>query len=437
MSFDISRLQTQLNNTGLQNKNTPLYQFLNQLLNNLKNIDSTVNNVVNNPAAPITNLTQILQSIALGDDNSNNDNNDLFVPGSQSGSAQNISILFSGEVPTGLINSSNKLFTTAHTYLTGFLAPYLNGVRQLITEDYTETSPTTFTFVNAPITGDIVLVDYVQVAGISGTAGSQGIQGIQGLSGNTIFGEDGIDGQDGFSIPGSGGSGGGITVVTTTIASRPSPSSAGNLFLPSDGFNLERDSGSIWKPWGPIFPMTEPISGDFTWINQSTATLDVTNGGVYLEDLTGGSFGLKIRKKAAPATPYTIIAIYVPYILATSNSGINVGWRESSSGKLIEFDYRFLSGFPGINLAVNKQTSPTVFSAQYTSVQILGNVSPVFLKLQDTGVNRICSYSTDGQHWQVIHTVGRTDFLTADEIFFGLSVNTVAVAGTLLSWAES
>jgi len=208
MSFDISRLQAQLNNTGLQNKNTPLYQFLNQLLSNLKNIDNNVTNVVNNPTTPITTINQILQSIALGDDNSNNDNNDLFVPGSQSGSAQNISILFSGEVPTGLINSSNKLFTTAHTYLTGFLAPYLNGVRQLITEDYTETSPTTFTFVNAPITGDIVLVDYVQVAGISGTAGSQGIQGIQGLSGNTIFGEDGLDGQDGFSIPGSSSSGG-------------------------------------------------------------------------------------------------------------------------------------------------------------------------------------------------------------------------------------
>jgi len=95
MSFDISRLQAQLNNTGLQNKNTPLYQFLNQLLNNLKNIDTSITNVVNNPTAPITNLTQILQSIALGDDNSNNDNNDLFVPGSQSGSAQNISILFS------------------------------------------------------------------------------------------------------------------------------------------------------------------------------------------------------------------------------------------------------------------------------------------------------------------------------------------------------
>jgi len=218
MSFDISRLQTQLNNTGLQNKNTPLYQFLNQLLNNLKNIDNNVTNVINNPTASITNLTQILQSIALGDDNSgDNNDNDLFVPGSQSGSAQNISILFSGEVPTGLINSSNKLFTTVHTYLTGFLAPYLNGVRQLITEDYTETSPTTFTFVNAPITGDIVLVDYVQVAGVSGVGGATGAAGADGTNGATgaqgpvgltILVEDGLDGQDGFSIPGSGNSGG-------------------------------------------------------------------------------------------------------------------------------------------------------------------------------------------------------------------------------------
>jgi hypothetical protein len=44
--------------------------------------------------------------------------------------------------------------------------------------------------------------------------------------------------------------------------------------------------------------------------------------------------------------------------------------------------------------------------------------------------------SADGQHFMAIHTVGRTDFLTADEV--GIVVNsqnaTFAAAGTLLSW---
>ena len=235
----------------------------------------------------------------------------------------------------------------------------------------------------------------------------------------------------------SDGGGSGDSTLTAAYASRPAPSNDGNLFLPSDGFNIERDTGAAWNPWGPIFPLTGIVSADFAWINQSTATLTSAKGAEFIEDLTAGALGLKIRKKAAPATPYVITVVIIPYILATSNSGICIGWRNAASGNLIELDYRFLSGSPGINLAVNKLTSPTVFSAQYTTVQILGNVSPVFLRIADNGVNRISSYSTDGQNWRVIHTVGRTDFLTADEVFFGLSVNTVAVAGTFISWKEA
>ena len=33
----------------------------------------------------------------------------------------------------------------------------------------------------------------------------------------------------------------------------------GNLFLPNNGPYIERDNGTIWQPWGPIFPMTPPV----------------------------------------------------------------------------------------------------------------------------------------------------------------------------------
>lgn len=227
--FDISRLQTQLNNTGLQNKDTPLYQFLNQLIGSLRSINTDVSIIASGGggSSSITNLTQILQTIALGDDYISEDS--IIPNNTQQSSAQNVSILFSGEVPTGLINSSNKLFTTAHTYLAGFLAVYLNGDRQIITQDYTETSPTTFTFVNAPTTGDIVLVDYVQVAGVSGTIGATGAAGVagsQGIPGNTIFGEDGIDGNDGFPGPAGSGSSGGSSGALVLLEQHTASSSA-------------------------------------------------------------------------------------------------------------------------------------------------------------------------------------------------------------------
>ena len=71
------------------------------------------------------------------------------------------------EVPAGTIDGSNAIFTTAGAYLTGKLRVYLNGVRQLITDEWSETSPAagTFTFVDAPKSSqgnpDVITVDYL------------------------------------------------------------------------------------------------------------------------------------------------------------------------------------------------------------------------------------------------------------------------------------
>lgn len=71
-----------------------------------------------------------------------------------------------GEVPSGAVNGSNTVYTTAAAYTA--LAVYLNGVRQTKTVDYTETTGTTFTFTVAPLTGDLLLVDYGNAAVGSG-----------------------------------------------------------------------------------------------------------------------------------------------------------------------------------------------------------------------------------------------------------------------------
>jgi hypothetical protein len=68
-----------------------------------------------------------------------------------------------GETPTGSINGTNKNFTTAFSYAAGQLAVYLNGVRQRRPNDYTETSSSAFQLINAPLTGDILSVDYMKL----------------------------------------------------------------------------------------------------------------------------------------------------------------------------------------------------------------------------------------------------------------------------------
>jgi len=61
-----------------------------------------------------------------------------------------------------------------------------------------------------------------------------------------------------------------------------------------------------------------------------------------------------------------------------------------------------------------------------------------FFRIEDDNTNRISSFSFDGQNFLVAHSVGRTDYITADEI--GIAINTAATAvsnATFLSWVEA
>lgn len=73
-----------------------------------------------------------------------------------------VGLFMIGEVPSGAVNGTNAAFTVASAPKTGSLAVYLNGMRlqQGGTNDYTWTSGVTFTMLQVPQTGDILLVDY-------------------------------------------------------------------------------------------------------------------------------------------------------------------------------------------------------------------------------------------------------------------------------------
>jgi hypothetical protein len=66
------------------------------------------------------------------------------------------------ETPSGTINGSNVAFTLAGTPVSGTEAVYQNGVRLRpgAGNDYT-ISGGTITFVTAPLSGDVILVDYL------------------------------------------------------------------------------------------------------------------------------------------------------------------------------------------------------------------------------------------------------------------------------------
>ncbi len=229
-------------------------------------------------------------------------------------------------------------------------------------------------------------------------------------------------------------------ITTAAYGSRQAAAKAGRLFLPNDGFYIERDTGSAWASWGPIHPFTAPVSGDFAWINQGGASVKTTEGGIYIEASAGAGQNLRIRKKAAPGVPYVITAYVSPLSLSLNNT-MGITFRQSSDGKLHALLLAGRSG-DGVSLYSYKYTNPTTLSASYALFDLgdfLPEGAPHFLRIADDNTNRICSISHDGQNFKDFHTVGRTDFLTADEVgFFVNSVDGTYSAGmTLLHWEET
>lgn len=66
------------------------------------------------------------------------------------------------EVPTGVIDGSNTIFTSSQDYMPGTLQVFLNGLFQAEGGDFTETDPAsgTFTFVEPPWVGDSIQIVY-------------------------------------------------------------------------------------------------------------------------------------------------------------------------------------------------------------------------------------------------------------------------------------
>lgn len=65
-----------------------------------------------------------------------------------------------GETPTGTVNGTNHVFTLSQAYFAGSTRVFANGIRKDLGVDYTESSSTQITFVTAPVTSTVLLVDY-------------------------------------------------------------------------------------------------------------------------------------------------------------------------------------------------------------------------------------------------------------------------------------
>lgn len=228
---------------------------------------------------------------------------------------------------------------------------------------------------------------------------------------------------------------------TGTFGSIPAAEKNGILYLPSDGFGVYRDTGSAFVSWGPLFQFTDPTIPTWSWVNQNSATVTTTNGGIFLSGPATATGDNKGRGTTAPGTPYTITIAFLqtPGPPLPSRAGFFVS--DSGTGKLITFGTRGQTGY--YDLRIDKWTNTSTFSAQYTAAQAFTVPlnSLVWLRFTDDGTNFKFLCSSDGINFAQSHSVSRTDFLASpNQVGFYVNAssnNTIAVGMNVVSWKQS
>lgn len=162
-----------------------------------------------------------------------------------------------------------------------------------------------------------------------------------------------------------------------------------------------------------------PGLSDWTVFNQGSTTIEDYRGNIRLAFPANTALGIRGIRRDAPSTPYKITAGLRWMPSSQDGSHVCLGWRDSIGGKLAVIRCR-RAATPTINSS--KYTSETAFSADYANhaVSWVTGQPLVWLQIEDDGTNRKVRYSNDGINFITLHSVGRSDFLTGDQIVFGL-----------------
>jgi len=229
--------------------------------------------------------------------------------------------------------------------------------------------------------------------------------------------------------------------ATGAVADRDAAGQAGRLYLPTEGF-AARDSGLDWEMM-PYHRFVPPVIGDFSWVNQGSATVTDRKGMMVLETPSVASGeNLRLLVKSAPTTPYEITVAMMAFgpIYTTSNAVPQFGFccRESSSGKLLTYGFGF-NNYP-FRFQYAQWNSPTSLSSGVVDVPAMSHW-PLWLRFADDGTYRRVYVSGDGVKFNLaVGEESRTTFLTADEV--GLFANSwkntyVPRVISFLHWREA
>lgn len=340
--------------------------------------------------------------------------------------------VWTGPYPT---SPGSGTVTTTGSPASGNLVKF-SGALSITSADLTGDITTAGT-VASTIANDVVTYAKIQnISAASRVLGRGSASGAGDTEELTLGGGLALAGTVLNTVGGTGGSGN--IVNTTAFGAEPGSPNTGDLDLYTQAAQISRYSGAAWVPWGPLWPLTDPTLQTFAWINQGSATVSTTNGGIALATIAEGSVNLRIREKATPSTPYTITAAFLPAII--NAGGMGLSWRDSVGGR-IEVLQAALNTAAGAEWtrALYTFSSVTGFNGTVLSAKPAPAFGLVWLQCSDDGTNRIVRYSADGYTWIELYSELRSTYLTPDRVGFYLG-NTNAdypISTLLISWKET
>jgi hypothetical protein len=238
-------------------------------------------------------------------------------------------------------------------------------------------------------------------------------------------------------------------------AGDPSTPSNGDLWYDSTGHllraringasvSLGAGGGGGSSPW-PAF--TTPVDGDYSWVNQGSASTSVgATGGIYLSSpgTGGGGDNVRMRVKSAPSTPYVVTAAFFMDVVLVDYHSAGILFRESGTGKIRTLTYGYNSASPSgaMRIRVYGFNNPTTYSGFVSVLTQFPTASLMWFQIANDGTDLSYGYSVDGVNFRTFLTEAKTaGFTTApDQIGFGVNTGgdpTNSIGVTLMSWDEA
>lgn len=227
-------------------------------------------------------------------------------------------------------------------------------------------------------------------------------------------------------------------------SSRPSASFPGRRYDCTENGNTYQDNGTSWdliSVAGSGSPGVEPPGSSWSTTTLGSATFTAVAGQRLLTcpSAVGDNWRIEFRT-LTPTSNYTFTTYLEHHSTLADVSYSGMVLRNSSSGSFVVFGPELTATTGIVRVRAMMWNSVTSFSADYGTprsvAQLPGAIIPKWYRIRDDGTNRIFEHSMNGSLWFPFASTTRTNFITPDQVGWGLTNGTGLTAwGQLSSWS--